>query len=201
MRKEAIRLRVEERLSNKEIANRLKMSCWTVADWVRPYPLTQEERRKKMSFGGRKPNPEFDEREVLTAEEDRLKWFGLGLYCGEGGKTSNAVDFTNSDPKVLSLFLTFLRRIFRVKESRLRVRLQLKNFHDIRKMTRFWSRVVGIPTRQFGKPTITKSNPKKDWKKYTGTCKIRYCDQTLLKRLLELIESMGVLPSGIGSGP
>jgi transposase-like protein len=41
---EAIRLRVEERRSIGEIAARVKAARSTVSLWLRPYPLTNEER-------------------------------------------------------------------------------------------------------------------------------------------------------------
>lgn len=50
LKKEAIRLRVEEKLSLKTIAECLKISKGTASVWLRDYPLSEEikkERRKK----------------------------------------------------------------------------------------------------------------------------------------------------------
>ena len=197
MKQEAIWLRIKERLSNQEIADRLGIAYSTVQTWLQSHPLTKEERARKMALGATKPRPEFDEKKNLTEKEVRLKYFGLGLYAGEGDKTVNCVGLCNSNPRVVVAFLRFLRCIFRVNELRLRASLQLKDFHDVRKAIRFWSEITGIPVRQFGKSIVTKSNPKKNGKKYLGTCRVRYSDQTLLKRILSMIDEMGVLPSGI----
>ncbi len=52
-KEEAIRLRVEERLSVKDIVVRLGSSKSTVSGWVRDYPLTLEERAIRQSKNGR----------------------------------------------------------------------------------------------------------------------------------------------------
>jgi len=198
MKKEAIKLRTEKRLSNQEIADRLNVSYSTVQKWVQGHPLTKQEVIQKIRFSAKKPNPEFTEKKKLSEKEKALKYFGLGLYAGEGEKTRNGVGICNSDPRVIIGFLRFLRVLYKINERRLRAALQLKDFHDIRKITRYWSKLTGIPAGQFGQPVITKSNPKKDGKIYLGTCRVRYSDHTLLKRILSLIEtiSMGVRECG-----
>lgn len=50
----ARRLRMEERLSVKEIATRLKVSQSSVSYWTRDIPLSHEERYEKMSLNGSK---------------------------------------------------------------------------------------------------------------------------------------------------
>lgn len=142
-------------------------------------------------ISGRRAAPDFIEKTELSSDEQKLKWYGLGLYCGEGDKRGKGVGFTNSNPAVITQFLTFLRRVFHVRESRLRVILQLKDFHNVPEMTSYWSRTTGVPESQFGKAQITKSNPNKNGKPYMGTCLIRYGDQKLQKRLLELIDQTG----------
>ena len=50
---------------------------------------------------------------------------GVALYAGEGGKTDGVVKFANSDPRMILLFVTWLRGFFAIDESRLRLRLYL----------------------------------------------------------------------------
>jgi hypothetical protein len=198
-KEEAIKLRLFKRLTNREIATKLGVSYNTAAVWVREHPLTYEERRGKMFLGGAVPRPEFDEKTRLNRYEERLKWFGLGIYAGEGTKSDADVSICNSDPVIVLCFLKFLRKLFRINERRLRASLQLKDFHDAKKMTRWWSSITRIPISQFTKPVVTKSNPRKDGKRYLGTCRVRYADQTLWKRIMVLIKEMGLLPSGIAN--
>ena len=77
---------------------------------------------------------------------------GIALYAGEGAKTDGAVKFANSDPRMIGLFLVWLRRFFSVDESRLRLRLYLHQGLDLQAANDFWSQLTGIPTSQFIAP-------------------------------------------------
>lgn len=46
---------------------------------------------------------------------------GIALYAGEVSKGPGSVQLPNSDPRMISLLLTWLRRFFEVDESRLRL--------------------------------------------------------------------------------
>jgi hypothetical protein len=77
---------------------------------------------------------------------------GVALYAGEGSKTPGGVKFTNSDARMVRLFLTWLRHFFEVDEHRLRVHLYLHQGLDLEAAIAFWVRVTGIPGKQFTKP-------------------------------------------------
>ncbi|MCB9819456.1 hypothetical protein H6789_01990, partial [Candidatus Nomurabacteria bacterium] len=56
-----------------------------------------------------------------SSEKDRvLEALGATLYWGEGYKSSKAcgIDFANSDPEMVSIFLSFLRRRYSPEERR-----------------------------------------------------------------------------------
>ncbi|WP_334143829.1 hypothetical protein [Rhabdothermincola sp.] len=77
---------------------------------------------------------------------------GTALYAGEGAKTQGTVKFANSDPRMIQLFCTWLRRFFEVDERRLRVRLYLHAGLDLNGAVAFWSSLTRIPAGQFTKP-------------------------------------------------
>jgi hypothetical protein len=77
---------------------------------------------------------------------------GIALYAGEGAKTDGSVGFANSDPRMIALFLVWLRRFFDVDESRLRIRLYLHEGLDLEAANSFWSELTGIPPSQFWVP-------------------------------------------------
>ncbi len=83
----------------------------------------------------------LDERDLLIA--------GAALYAGEGSKTDGAVGFPNSDPRMLVVFLAWLRSTFDIVETRLRVRLYLHAGLDLDAAERHWSAITGIPREQF----------------------------------------------------
>jgi hypothetical protein len=77
---------------------------------------------------------------------------GTALYAGEGSKGDGAVKFANSDPRMILLFCTWLRRFFDVDETRLRGHLYLHQGLDLDGASSFWSALTRIPLTQFGKP-------------------------------------------------
>lgn len=122
--------------------------------------------------------------------KDNLKQVGLALYWAEGIKVGNTVQFSNADPDMIRIFLRFLREVYNVDESRLKVHLQIKDVHDVQKVKVFWSRVTKIDQVKFYKPTITKANPLKGDKKYLGTCRIVLPDSVLQKKILSSIDEL-----------
>jgi transcriptional regulator with XRE-family HTH domain len=84
------------------------------------------------------------ERDLLVA--------GAALYAGEGSKTGLETRFGNSDPRMVALFMDWLRRCVGVDESQLRVRLYLHEGLDLDAAEEFWSGVTGIPRSRFRTP-------------------------------------------------
>ena len=100
------------------------------------------------------------------------------LYWAEGTKKGDTVDFANSDPKMIKLFMRFLREICGVAESRIRVYLYAFDNQNIVALKRFWSKITHIPLAQFTKPYIRKTDGKtKNQKMPFGMIHIRYNDK------------------------
>lgn len=163
-----------------------------VSRW-RVYRLMQEAgiaRRNgsEQNYATYKHKPQFSPKPVLTPDEERLRVAGTMLSMAEGTKTTHLVDFTNSGPLLVQVFVTFLRKICGVAESRLRVALYAYVDQDIGALTEFWSSATGIPTTQFTKPYIRDLTPNVRKRKMSwGLAHIRYAD----KRLLELLKRWG----------
>jgi hypothetical protein len=87
---------------------------------------------------------QLSDRDLLVA--------GSALYAGEGSKTDGPVKFTNSDPRMVELFLRWLRHFFDVEEGRLRLRLYLHEGLDLDAAEEFWAQATGIPRTQFTAP-------------------------------------------------
>src|SRR5439155_16422973 len=77
---------------------------------------------------------------------------GTALYAGEGSKTDGEVNFANSDADMVRFFCAWLRRFFRINESRLHGRIYLHQGLDINATETFWSELTHIPPTQFHKP-------------------------------------------------
>jgi len=117
------------------------------------------------------------------------------LYWAEGAKNlgkqvrGGTIDLANSEPRMIQLFLKFLRKICGVNEKRLRGQLYCYANQDIDSLKKHWNEVTRIPLNQFSKPYARKDflPEKKDKMKY-GLIHIRYSDKKLFLQIKEWTE-------------
>ncbi len=146
----------------KDIAAELGVSKSSVSLWVRGVDFVPNPRRRT-----RPPRPssllvrklaEIDRLDAEGATEigrmsDReFLIVGAALYAGEDFKRDGQAGMANTDPRLLALFVTWLRRHFEVDEVRLRVRLYLHEGLDLEAAEHFWSELLRIPRSQFRTP-------------------------------------------------
>lgn len=125
----------------------------------------------------------------LSPTERELKIAGLMIYWGEGGKrNSSGIDLANSDPKMITIFLIFLRRLYQIDEKKLRVYLYSYSSLPTQELIKYWSDLTHIPSTQFTKPYIrAKSNLIHD-KMQHGLIHIRYADLRLFNLIMSEIK-------------
>ena len=113
------------------------------------------------------------------------------LYWAEGSKRGkNTVDFANSDPKMIQLFLHFFRSIYQINENKLRVLLYCYANQPVPILIEYWSNVTGIPIGQFTKPYVRSDYQiAKSDRMPSGMIHVRYNDQRLLDQLKSDIEN------------
>lgn len=85
---------------------------------------------------------------------------GIALYLGEGAKTNDAVRFVNSDPATIQLAMRWFREACHVPDENFRMILHGYPDTDIKKANRYWSKITGIPVRQFLPPQIDRREGK-----------------------------------------
>ena len=113
------------------------------------------------------------------------------LYLGEGSKNQRgALMFGNSDPPIITLFLSLLRRCYNIDENKFRCTLQCRADQNIPKLEKFWSQVTKIPMPQFYKAridprTIGKPSRKPDYK---GVCRIDYFSGDIFMELKQIMD-------------
>lgn len=111
------------------------------------------------------------------------------LYWAEGTKCEPVcgLKFVNTDPDLLLLYLTLLRKCYNIEEAKLRVRLHLHYYHSIKKVKNFWSKTLNIPLTQFTKTYIKKRSKTRRFRKnFAGICFVYYGNTVIRKELLEL---------------
>jgi transcriptional regulator with XRE-family HTH domain len=147
----------------QEIAAELGVAKSTVSLWVRDVPFTPKPRNR----GARRHRPhplhlarlaeveacdELGRQRLGQLSDHAFLAAGAALYAGEGAKTDGALAFANSDPRMVALFLRWLRTFFDIDESRLRMRLYLHVGLDLEAATAHWVGVTGVPPEQFRRP-------------------------------------------------
>ena len=190
--------------SLKEISDVLKVAKSSVSVWVRDVKLSDKAKNiiaNKMTRGqfisaqNKKAksakilqeyfNVNYALIEHLKIDSSVLKIFMAIMYWCEGGKYDNRmIQFTNSDPLVISSFLKILRQSYSIDEKKLRVCIHLHSYHLEDKQLKFWSKITNIPVNQFIKSFKKENSGKRIKPNYQGCLQIRYHDAEVGRDLL-----------------
>ncbi|HAM42136.1 MAG TPA: hypothetical protein DDX89_08810 [Candidatus Omnitrophica bacterium] len=174
-----------ERLSVREVAARLGLSFWRVYHIMQEHGISRR-RGSEQNYATYKTKPQFLVKSPLTPAEEQLRVAGTMLYWAEGRKTGCLVEFSNSEPRLIALFLTFLRRVCGIAESRLRIHVYAYVDQDINQLKNFWSQITGVPLEQFTKPFVRQLTPNVSRRKMRwGLVNVRYSDTRLLRLILQ----------------
>jgi hypothetical protein len=210
-REEARRLRRDEGLSVKELADLLGVSKSSVSLWVRDIDLTNEQRavlRNRMRTGcagsswlvarakDRRRRAQARGREVAR-RGSALHAAGCMLYWAEGSRSRNAVRFTNSDPEMIRFFARFLRGCFHVPDEKFRVTCNLFADHVARQVQieQFWLDLLGLPRTCLCKSSVNVysrySKKKRRNKLPYGTCRLAVHDTQIVQHIYGAIQEYG----------
>ncbi|MEK9167187.1 MAG: hypothetical protein AAB613_00370 [Patescibacteria group bacterium] len=188
---EVIKLYNEQKLSMQQIADKLRIS----SSGVRHHLVKHGIDRRNLSeaifslnatrFG----KEEFTLKSSLTASDRELRIAGIMLYWGEGAKKGGTVNFVNSNPEMIVVFLRFLRIVCGISESRLKALIHLYPDHDEEELLNFWSKVTNMPRTSFYRSFIHvgKVGTYKRRSQY-GTLALSYADKRLLNTILVWID-------------
>ncbi len=186
----------------QDIATELGVSKSSVSLWVRDVEFVPRPRNR--GHRSMKPHPlhlarlaeiercrEEGRARIGRLSEREFLVLGLALYAGEGGKTNGEVRFANTDPRMIFVFVTWLRHFFVIDESRLRVRLYLHEDLDLQSAVEFWSRLTGIPPEQFGRPYRAVADATLRRNRHVFGCPgVSYCCTTTHRRVMGMVEAV-----------
>ncbi len=120
------------------------------------------------------------------------------LYLAEGAKNikRGSLYLGNSDPFVIDLFLSLMRKCYTIDENKFRCTVLCRADQDIPKLEKFWRKITNISKSQFYKTridarTIGKPSRKLD---YRGVCRIDYFSADVFLDLM-------TIPRVIHKGP
>jgi hypothetical protein len=181
-------------LSYREIASFIPVGKGTLSTWCRDLELNDSQRRRlrgirpsvetRMRVGHQKRSAALERarfiREAARAEVPILStdpfWVaGVVAYWAEGAKRPKPeLRFSNSDPGMVRLFISFMRSYMEVAEEPFDARLHLHDGQDEMEHQRFWADSIGLPLHCFRK-TYVKAEGTGHRKNvlYNGTISIR----------------------------
>ena len=112
--------------------------------------------------------------EIKSLSKRELWFIGISLYWAEGSKekeykTGSRASFSNSDPKMLALFIKWLKECVKVKDEDISADLYIHESHksEVDKILKEWGRILKLPL-SFFKHTYFKKNKLNTKRKNTG---------------------------------
>jgi hypothetical protein len=155
-------------LTYTEIRELIPVPKSTLSGWFRDIHLTQhqiDDIRHRTDSSSRKGIPVDTQwrrhRDIRAVRAEAVRFAmdhlsdpffiaGVVLYWGEGSKTRNFVDVTNTDPAALLLFIAWARRYLDPRiEFQLGLHLHAGNDEEEAKV--YWRSVLSLPDVPFGK--------------------------------------------------
>lgn len=177
--------------SYSEILKEVKVSRSTLSEWLRHVKITnsQIERLRSKNAVARKMGSialkqnridkskkiiEESKLEIKSIDENKLKLIGATLYWAEGSKQSvyepsRELIFTNSDPKMIKIYLLWLNKCLFVRPENIKFEIYI---HETYKKTPsqlsgYWSEITKFPIGKLRKIYL-KKNKVKSFRKNKG---------------------------------
>lgn len=186
----------EQGLSAQEIGTKFGHGYSQVYKFMRRYNLPCRKRNGTRQLQFLRSPLSFQKLTRLTPIQKLLYTAGLMLYWAEGRKAGkHTVDFTNSDPYMVRVFLKMLREIYNITGPRLKCMIYCYSNQDPSSLHNYWSNLLNIPLTQFTKPYIRHDyDPAKTGKMPHGLIHIRYSD---LRLLAQIKRDIGIIYSKV----
>ena len=176
LKEKAINLR-RKGFSYSEIRKQVKVSKSSLSLWLRSVGLTKRQKQRltekkwaAIKRGWEKwKNHRIKKTNIVNKEalgqikkirktKEKLWLMGIMLYWAEGAKEKQyrlgqGVIFSNSDFKMIRLFLRWLKDCLKIPKDRINVDIYIHNnsTHRLNEVRSFWSKVTGFPIKKFGK--------------------------------------------------
>jgi hypothetical protein len=98
------------------------------------------------------------------------------LYWAEGARRGNVsgVRFTNTDARMIRLFLTLYRLVYSVTPDQVRLQVQCHPYHDSGEVRTYWASVADVPEERVTIQVVPKRGLTKRYRKnFAGICQLR----------------------------
>ncbi len=172
----------------EEYKERIQADTATRLTYIRELAVA----RNKQIFENKRAKLKADSQYVskLIHEAPVAKIALAMLYLGEGAKwkSHRAPQLGSSDPRIIKIYMNLLKKCYGVEDSTIRCVVQHRADQDSAKLLNYWSKVTGIPKKQFYPNYIDKRTIGKPTKKtnYKGVCVVN-CPGTHIQLELDII--------------
>lgn len=197
VKEKAIKLRVEKKLTDSEIAEMLSVSIGKVSEWLKDYPARPREKVRTPAQldadqlardrAAAKRQEAYDEGWEQAPElfKDIVFHHFICMYLAEGYKKSrNDVAIANSDPDIMTMAHYFMK-LYANPENTMEYRIQIHIDQDEDEIKQFWGDLMDICPDEV--KTMRKSNSGKlsgrNWCSQYGVLTIRIGDTTFRSKL------------------
>lgn len=208
---EARRLR-KSIMSLGDIAKKLNVAKSSVSSWTRDIELTEEQHNKIWKRGHLRQNADFmserardkrrksqEEGKKKAKEKNSLHLSGCMLYWAEGWKSNNksVISFSNSDPNMIRVFMSFLEKEMNIDKNDLKlvVNCYLGNGLTQEKIEEYWLNLTGASKENLRKTQVNRlpsssKGYKKNKLKY-GTCHLIIYNTQKMQEIYGAIQEYG----------
>lgn len=162
--------------------------------WIKEIqPLgSQAQRRKREQMIDQVIQEVNQEVDKFSITNEMQKAMLAMLYWSEGSKVRGSFSFANTDPRLMLLFITLLRKCYSINEQKLRVRLHLHWYHKEKEVRTFWSRLLQVPETQFHKIYRKRRSKEKTFRRnFGGICFLRYNNERLREEVVHFSYALG----------
>jgi len=178
---------LKDKLSVKQIADLLSITSAKVRRQLDKEHVKRRNRSEAIKYLNltKFKKEQFVLKNKLNIKDEKLKIAGVMIYWGEGTKQGNTVTLSNSNPKIILLFLKFLRNICGISDKRLRALIHRYPDQNEKNLLDYWSSITGIPKTQFCKSFLHNKVSRGTYKSLAehGTLSLRYSDKSLLEMI------------------
>ncbi|MDD3292989.1 MAG: hypothetical protein PHI45_03265 [Candidatus Pacebacteria bacterium] len=167
LKEKAIKLR-RSGYSYSEILKEVPIAKSTLSLWLRSVNLAKKQKqkitqkriagalkgaqaRRNQKIATTKKIKDKAKKEIKNINKKDLWLIGIALYWAEGAKehqTGTGISFSNSDDRMILLFLKWLKDIFKIKNSELIYELYIHETANIKQSQIYWSRKLSITINQ-----------------------------------------------------
>lgn len=180
--------------SLQDIALLKKCSVHKIRYWINKYNIKKRSRSEALYLKyNPNGNPYITPPIPLLNNPDFLFGLSLGLYWGEGNKTTPyAIRITNTDPGVILIFRKFLLENCHIPDEKIKYSVVAFQDRKEQAIRDYWSKTLQVHKNKFGKIVRISQRGKGTYKRKSdfGVCTLTVCNVKLKSWFTETLQTM-----------